>query len=596
MVVGKLRLGLVVAAALGVGAGAQGVPTGQQAEAETAFRAGLAAVQAGRLEVANAAFARVVQLAPNVAAGHSALGAVLVREGSFAAALPELERALQLDGTDTAAELNLGLAAAGVVQTVPAAQVGAVAQEGMAALGDWRVRRGAPLPSDAAVAFARLELAVGAPEAALQALEDALRAAPADAVLLDADGVLLAQAKRFAEAQGRFRAALAALPPGAAARGGVQVHLGSALLAAGDTAGAEAVLQEAVREHPESTEARVQMGAAEFSAGDEAAALLALREAVRRDPASAAAAYQLALTLQSAGHASEALPLFEQVRRERADDPDLLTNYGLALVELGRAKEAVPVYQRAAAVDPSNATIHQDLGVAYLQQSDLDHAIAEFRRGLELQPGSAQIAYDLGLALKLKDDLPAAIAAFEKARTLDPGLADAPYTLGVLYMQQGQFEEAAASLRQALLLRPDNADAWSMLGSVLKQDGKVQEAAEALRKAIALDPGQPGNHVNLASVLVEMGQTDEAVRERKTAAELSRAATTKQKERFALDSGSLLRQRGQFAEAAVQFRAAIAAEPTDPAPHAALADVLAQTGAAAEADAERGRAKALGGK
>ncbi len=578
------------------GAVAQQSSGGQQAEAEAAFRAGLSAAQAGRLSDAKSQFERVVQLAPAIAAGHSALGAVLVQQGNFAQAAVELRQALRLNGADASAKLNLGLAAAALVQAQPPlleSEAASLSREGIDALRSWQSQRGAPLPVDGAMALAKLELAARDPAAAMKALNDALAAAPNDPTLLDATGVLLALQRNFAEAVLRFRAALAALAPNAPVRSTVQVHLGSALLAGGDPAGAAQVLEQAVREHPQDTAARVQLGAAQFSSGDEPQALANLRLAVKQSPEDAAAAYQLALTLQSQGHAEEALTLFEQVERQRPNDPELLTNAGLALVELGRAKEAVPLYERAARLEPGSSTLHQDLGVAYLQQNDLDHAIVEFRKGLELEPGSAQIAYDLGLALKLKDNLPEAIVAFEKAKALDPTLADAPYTLGVLYMQQGQFDDAVKSLRQALALRPDSADAWSMLGSVLKQSGKAQEAADALRKAIALDPGQPGNHVNLASVLVELGQKDEAIRERKTAAELSRAATSKQKERFALDSGTLLRQRGQFAEAAVQFRAAIAADPTDPAPHTALADVLTQSGATAEADAERAKAKGL---
>ncbi len=575
---------------------AQQGSSGQQAAAETAFRNGLKAAQTGRLAEAKSQFERVVQLAPTVAAGHSALGAVLLQQGDNALALVELRHALQLDGADASASLNFGLAAAALVlgtSQLPESGAATLSREGIDALHSWQAQRGTALPVDGAMALAKLELGAGHATAAMQALNDALAAAPNDPTLLDAAGVLLAQQKNFVEAEERFRAALAALPANASTRSTVQVHLGSAMLAAGDPAGAATVLEQAVQEHPTDTAARVQLGAAQFSNGNDAAAVASLRLAVQQSPDNPAAIYQLALTLQSQGHAEEALALFERVQKQRPNDPELLTNAGLALVELGRAKEAIPLYQRAATLEPGSSTLRQDLGVAYLQQSDLDHAIVEFRKGLELEPTSAQIAYDLGLALKLKDNLPEAIVAFEKAKTLDPTLADAPYTLGVLYMQQGQFDDAVKSLRQAIVLRPENADAWSMLGSVLKQSGKSQEAADALRKAIALDPGQPGNHVNLASVLVELGQKDEAIRERKTAAELSRAATGKQKERFALDSGTLLRQRGQFADAAVQFRAAIAADPTDPAPHNALAEVLAQSGATAEAEAERAKAKAL---
>lgn len=521
-----------------------------------AFREGVAAVQANHLREAEQHFRTTVRLAPRVAAGHSALGAVLVQEAEYAHAVPELELALRLAPADSAAQLNLGTAAAGLLGTP--ASTSTQVDEAITALQEWQRLHSEPLPADTALALARLFSAKQQQDAALQTLQAALAASPDDPSLLDAYGAVLAQAGRFQEAVSPLRRALAT--------------------AKGD---AQAVAIE------------VRLGAALFQAGDETGALNTLQNAVKRAPQNMDAQYQLALTLESVGRNDEAIPLFAKVLAARPQNSEVLTNYGLALVQTGKAKEAVPLYLRAVKLTPDDATVHQDLGVAYLQQSDLDNAIAEFTRGTQLDPQSAQLAYDLGLAYKLKDRFPESIAAFERARALDPQLADAPYSLGVLYMQQGDFDKAAGVLRSAVALRPENADAWGMLGSVLKQDGKSQEAADALRRSIALDPGQPGNHVNLASVLIELGDKEGAARERRTAAELSRAATTRQKERFALDSGKLLLQRGQFAGAIAQFRNAVAADPNDAAAHQALADALAQSGAKAEAEVERSKAKSL---
>ncbi len=556
-----------------------------------AFREGVTAAQAGQLATAERQFRGVVRLAPEIAAGHSALGAVLVQEGRNAEALPELRKALQLEPNDAAAQLNMGTASAAVLGSSAGASL--QTDDGISALTRWQAQHGAALPADAAVALAKLYSAKQRGADAARTLDAALAAAPNDATLQDAAGVLLAQQKQFPEAEAHFRAAAASAPAGSETQANALLHLGSALLGEGRASDAVTALQKAVALRPKNILSRVQLGSAQFQAGDETGALATLHEALRLDPQSSHAAYQLALTLESLGRNEQALPLFAQVLTVRPDDADLLTNYGLALVQTGKAREAVPLYARAATIAPNDATLHQDLGVAYLQQSDFDHAIAEFARGRELDPSSAQIAYDLGLAYKLKDRFPESIAAFEKARELDPQLADAPYSLGVLYMQQGDFNKAAAVLQQAVALRPENADAWSMLGSVLKQDGKPKDAADALRRAIAMDPGQPGNHVNLASVLIDLGDRDGAASERKTAAELSRAANARQKARFALDSGNLLLQRGQFAEAGTQFRNAIAADPNDAAGHAALANALEHVGAKAEAETERAKANAL---
>ncbi len=77
--------------------------------ANEAFRAGHAAMEQNNLVLAHTEFAKVVQLLPQVAAGHSALGAVLYAEGNPSAAVPELEQAHSLDPSDTTATLNLAL-------------------------------------------------------------------------------------------------------------------------------------------------------------------------------------------------------------------------------------------------------------------------------------------------------------------------------------------------------------------------------------------------------------------------------------------------------------------------------------------------------
>src|ERR1700759_3578410 len=72
-------------------------PASDQAGATEAFRAGRAAMEQNDLPRAHAEFEKVVKLAPNVAAGHSALGSVLYAEGNPSAAVPALEEARSLD-------------------------------------------------------------------------------------------------------------------------------------------------------------------------------------------------------------------------------------------------------------------------------------------------------------------------------------------------------------------------------------------------------------------------------------------------------------------------------------------------------------------
>ncbi len=78
--------------------------------ADAAFHAGYAAEKSGDLSTARQQFEKVVQLAPDIAEGHSALGSVLVQLGQYAQAIRELTRALALKADDRSAQINLAVA------------------------------------------------------------------------------------------------------------------------------------------------------------------------------------------------------------------------------------------------------------------------------------------------------------------------------------------------------------------------------------------------------------------------------------------------------------------------------------------------------
>ncbi|HEY6412349.1 MAG TPA: tetratricopeptide repeat protein [Edaphobacter sp.] len=546
--------------------------------ADAAFRAGSAAFQQNDLHTAHVQFARLVRLAPQIAAGHTAFGTVLLAEGDPRTAAAQLELARKLDSTDINATLNLALAYVQLHDNVKAV-----------AMFELVDRAKQTLSPEAAIAYAGALVATLQPAAAQSRLEQAVASAPDNPLLHDALGSLFAQQERYNDAGLQFQLALKFNPSLASAH----YHFGALYLAQHDATNAVAELTQANTLTKDNLDYTLQLGRALRAANQDEQSATVFRRALQLDPNSIDTKYELALTLQASNKAREALPLFEQVAAARPKDSEVLINLGLALVQLGDAKRAIPFYLQALKLTPNSGTLREDLGVAYLQQSDLDHAIEQFRAGLIVEPDNPQLHYDLGLAFKLKDNIADAIPEFEQAAKLDPQLPDPPYTLGVLYMQIGRFPEAQAELEKATTLRPDNGDAWAMLGNVYKQNDDPQKAAAALRRAIELRPDQPSPHITLASILSQQGDTAGAAAERKKAADLSRVAVNRQRANFALDSGNLLLKRGQLAEAVAQFQTAVAADPNYAEAHAALADALAQQGRSADAALERQQAQKL---
>jgi protein O-GlcNAc transferase len=544
---------------------------------------GVNAANHGDLDAAKQDFARAVTLAPQVAAAHGALGAIQLSQNDIYAALRELDLAHALDPADGSIDLNLARAQVEVGHFDTAVSL----------FHDALNATPPPtLSDDESLAYATALSATGDSATAEITLRSALSRAPDSAPLNDALGTLLAQSEHLDQALPFFQHAIATDPSFSRA----QYHLGVALLALNRPQDALALLQQAASATPNNFDVELQLGRTLSALHQDADALSHLHRAaeLRAATTKATSLYALALALQASGDPRSALPLIDAALADPSiADSSALINDALAHVQTGDATGALPLYARALQMGPDTATLREDFGVAYLQQSDLNHAIEQFRAGLSLEKDNAHLHYDLGLALKLKDDLTAAVPEFERSAQLDPSLPDPAYTLGVIYMQQGRFPDAAAQLRNATTLQPDNGDAWALLGSVLKESGDPNGAAEALKHAIALEPEQPSLHIQLAAIESEGGQKDAAAADRKIAAELSRAAVSRQHASFALKSGRALLDQNKLEEAILQLNTAAQADPTLAEPHSLLADAYTRQGKVADAALERKTAEQI---
>ena len=151
--------------------------------AEEAFRAGSAAYLRNDLHSAHIQFAKLVELAPGVAAGHTAYGTVLLAEGDLHSAVAQLELARQLDPRDASATLKLALAYSQLHDYAKSVQTFQLLDQ----------LKGDPpltLTPQAAIAYAAALNATSDTAAAQKQLEAALTTSPDNAALHDALGAI----------------------------------------------------------------------------------------------------------------------------------------------------------------------------------------------------------------------------------------------------------------------------------------------------------------------------------------------------------------------------------------------------------------------
>jgi len=396
------------------------------------------------------------------------------------------------------------------------------------------------------------------------------------------------------------------------------IHKGMILRLQAHAQDALELLLQAQKLAPEVPLVKLELGRTYVALNDDNTALPFLQEAVYTKADLPGADNDLALVLQRLGRHEEAIKYFKFALEAEPKNVGILSNLGLSLTEIGKAKEAIPYFQAALAIDAKNVNALEDLGVANVQLSEFDAAIIQFQKALESASNDPQLHYDLGLVYKFKDRNDDAIVELHHAAELDPNLPDPPYTLGILLMQIGRFDEAAIQLQKASELRPENGDVWAVYGSVLKQLSRFDDAIPVLKKAIELLPAQPGPRLTLAGIYSQQAQQlteslqaesestkAESMRkqidelrssasiERKLAADLTRAATNRQKSNFALNAGNQLIQRNVIADAVARYQEAIAADASNAEAHSRLAIAYERQGRTKEAEEERTKATEL---
>ena len=179
-------------------------------------------------------FAKLVQLAPKVAAGHTAFGTVLLAEGDARSAAIQLQLAHSLDPQDTGAILNLALAYSQLHDYSKSVKM-------FQLFDQTKSDASQTLTPQDAIAYAVALTATAKPTAARKQLEAALTTSPDSAALHDALGTLLAQQENYGEAADQFRLAISLDPALASAH----YHLGSVFLNQGDLARAVTELTQA---------------------------------------------------------------------------------------------------------------------------------------------------------------------------------------------------------------------------------------------------------------------------------------------------------------------------------------------------------------
>src|SRR6185503_12337038 len=267
-------------------------------------------------------------------------------------------------------------------------------------------------------------------------------------------------------------------------------HYGAALIAAGRTKDALAVLERIPASDPAALfDAGVVLGQA--GAHVEAARFFGAARKGYKDPY--AAGFNQALMLVDAGDDAGAVRVAQDLITEGKAPAELYNLASRALVRLGRIDEAYDALRQATRLEPKAPENYVDLATICVEHDNFDLGLEIVDIGLRELPQSWVLRLQRGVLLAMKGLMTDAEKEFETARRLAPVQAVPYAALGMVWIQGGQTEKAVEVLRAELPRRKDHVVPYIFAVALLRSGVEATspaaaEAVAALRASIRANP------------------------------------------------------------------------------------------------------------
>ncbi len=405
-----------------------------------------------------------------------------------------------------------------------------------------------PEMAEAAVLLARAETALGQPERAAAALEEAARGNPR---LLASLAELYERQQRWREVAATYER-LSELAPGSH---DTRIRWASALLqteSAEAFAQAREVLRPVLDAAPAEPRALYLLSTAQRRTKDFASAEATALTLIAASPDAPSGPFALAQVFEDQRlfeKAADVLgPAVTRFAAQAEPPRELLTlvaHLGFAQLQAGRAESAIETFERARTLSGGAGGFDTSLIQAYLLARRYDRAAdlaraARLRRPTELRLAQlearalskagrndravvvmrdavAEHADDVQAHLTLAEVLQDAARAEEADRVLDqaadrfPSDISVPFQRGALLEQRKDYPRAEAAFRQALARDPLHAPSLNYLGYMLAERGdRLEEAVSLVERALAIDPDNGAYLDSLGWALFKQKKFDKA--------------------------------------------------------------------------------------
>jgi cellulose synthase operon protein C len=330
------------------------------------------------------------------------------------------------------------------------------------------ILKSAPRDVDALIDQGQIELRLHHTEAAIDALQNALRNDPDNAI--------------------------------------AHYHLGLAYDQQHDASRAESEWRDAVRLRPDLTDAQRELAAVEMRRNNFAALLDIAQQVIKYQP-NAPDGYQVKSV------AELGLQQYRQAQLDALEAEQRAPQNPAPYVQIGKIElaqkelsEAEKSFAMALDKDPASSDALSGLMNTYVAQNQYDKAIAAARAQIAKAPGNSNFYDLLGTALfQGKKDFAGAEFALQRAVNLDKNNTDAAEKLGKVEIQQGHPDQALALYQQSIKDNPGEIRFYLLCGALYESQHDWDHAKIMYQQALSLQPDQAVASNNLAYVMLEQG-------------------------------------------------------------------------------------------
>ncbi|HUI81989.1 MAG TPA: tetratricopeptide repeat protein [Bryobacteraceae bacterium] len=215
------------------------------------------------------------------------------------------------------------------------------------------------------------------------------------------------------------------------------------------------LLQEEVRQSPQSVQLRALLASTEMQEGKRDLALAEYQHLASDAPNSPQVQLELGRVYREQGDVSNAIVAFEKAGSLAPNDPTPLALLGECLSYTGQKAQALDIYRRALQMKPDNAVLMN--ATAYLMVEtggSLDEALKLAQKAVASNEQQPNFSDTLGWIYFKKDLNDSAVQVFRTLTKNNPENATFHYHFGMALLKKGDKRTAEAELKTALAKKP----------------------------------------------------------------------------------------------------------------------------------------------